>query len=458
MLCSEMDGVNTEAIKALVLAAGEGSRLRKYAKQKTLHYIAGVPLLGRILQGLKEAGIDSVCIVIGYEGDEIRQEIGENYAGLDVSYVMAQNWEKGNLHSFLVAKGIFEKDFILCMGDHVFDSQIVKNLINVNLNGALALAVDRVGYAFDDTKVLEHEEMILDIGKHINPSNCVDTGFFFCSPKIFSYAKMAVKQGASELADCVRLAAQNGDAQVLDISGHYWVDVDTKKDTERAKRLLAKHSQKKRGASDFIAYYVNRPIENAIIHHISDSRITPNQITILANVLAYLVTALFLFGHLLAGSILTFIVGVIDGLDGKLARIRGHTTKLGRMEHLFDLLFEFSWLIALAIFLSQSGGSLPLVLVTSSITLIAFYRFCYDQFSRTMGVSLDVYGRFERAFRRVAGRRNIYNVYILIGVLLGTPLYSLIGILFHSALTAVVYASRAAIHLHAIDKKEQSSS
>ena len=452
-----MDGVNSEAKQALVLAAGEGSRLRKYAKQKAIHHIAGVPLLGRILQGLKEAGINSVYIVIGYKGDDIRQEIGENFSGLDVRYVIAQNWEKGNLHSFLAAKGIFKEDFILCMCDHIFDSQIVRDLIDVNHNSSLVLAIDRVGYAFDDTKVLEHEGMILDIGKHINPSNCVDTGFFFCSPKIFSYAEMAVKQGASELADCIRLATQNGDAQVLDVSGHYWVDVDNKKDIERAKRLLVKHSQKKRGASDFVAHYVNKPIENAIIHRISDSRITPNQITILANVLAYLVTALFLFGHLFIGSILTFIVGLIDGLDGKLARIRGHTTKLGRMEHSFDLLFEFSWLIALAVFLSQSGGSLPLILVASSITLIAFYRFCYDQFSRTTGVSLDVYGRFERAFRRIAGRRNIYNVYILIGVLLGTPLYSLIGILFHSALTAVVYASRAAIHMHAIDKKEQSS-
>jgi phosphatidylglycerophosphate synthase len=268
---------------------------------------------------------------------------------------------------------------------------------------------------------------------------------------------MVVKQGASELADCIRLAAQNGDAHVLDVSGHYWVDIDTKEDLERAKRLLAEHSQKKRGASDFVAHYVNRPIENAIVSRISDSRITPNQITILTNVVAYLVTALFLFGHLLIGAILMFIVGVIDGLDGKLARIRGRTTKLGRMEHLFDLLFEFSWLIALAVFLSQSGGSLPLVLVASSITFIAFYRFCYDQFSRTTGISLDVYGRFERAFRRVAGRRNIYNIYILIGVLFGMPLYSLIGILFHSALTAVAYASRAAIHMHAIDKKEQSN-
>jgi choline kinase len=72
-----LEGVADKSVEALVLAAGEGSRLRKYAKQKTLYRIAGVPLLGRILQGLKEAGINSVYIVIGYEGDEIRQEIGE---------------------------------------------------------------------------------------------------------------------------------------------------------------------------------------------------------------------------------------------------------------------------------------------------------------------------------------------------------------------------------------------
>ena len=79
-----MVGVS-ETNQALVLAAGEGSRLREYKKQKATHYIAGVPLIGRILQGLKEAGIKSVYIVIGYEGDNIRQEIGKNYLGLDVS-------------------------------------------------------------------------------------------------------------------------------------------------------------------------------------------------------------------------------------------------------------------------------------------------------------------------------------------------------------------------------------
>jgi len=111
-------------------------------------------------------------------------------------------------------------------------------------------------------------------------------------------------------------------------------------------------------------------------------------------------------------------VGILDGLDGKLARIRGQETMLGRMEHPFDMLYEFSWLVALALFLSRTQGPLPLELCIFSLVFIAFYRFCYDQFSRTMKVSLDIYGPFERTFRRIAGRRNIYNIYIFFGVLL----------------------------------------
>lgn len=449
-----MNETHDRSPNALILAAGQGNRIKEVCKVKPLLNVAGIPLLGRVLRGLKEAGIRNAYIVIGYKGEVIREHIGENYAGLNIHFIVAKDWEKGNLYSFLSSKGFCEQDFILCMADHIFDPEIVKDILNVNLKGILALAIDRVSYAPDDTKVRERNGRIVNIGKTINPWNCVDTGFFLCSPRIFEYAETTAAQGASELADCIRFTVRNEDAHVVDVSGHLWVDVDTQEDLKRAKRLLAQHSQKKRGASDFVAHYFNRPIENAIIYQIADSRITPNQLTIATNVLAYLVTALFVFGYLFIGSILTFVVGIIDGLDGKLARLQGRTTKLGLMEHQFDLLFEFSWLISLGVFLSQNQGPLPLTVVAISVTLISFYRFCYDRFSRATGVSLDVYGRFERVFRRIAGRRNIYNVYILIGVLLGAPLYSLIGIMFHSALTATVYAYRAAINLHAIDKEK----
>lgn len=442
---------------ALVLAAGQGNRLQRICKVKPLLNVAGVPLLGRVLRGLRDAGIRNVYVVIGHEGEAIRERIGEKYAGLNVHFIVAKDWRKGNLHSFLAAKGLLERNFILCMTDHIFDLEIVKTLMKADLKGVLVLAVDRTECSPDDTKVSEDGGKIVDIGKDIKSWNCVDTGFFLCSGGIFKYAEMAAEQGASELAECVLLAAQNGEAYVVDVSGCLWVDVDTEEDLQRAKKLLAELSQKRRGASDFVAHYFNRPIENAIVRRVADySWITPNRLTIATNVLAYVVTALFFTGHLLIGAVLAFVVGVMDGLDGKLARVRGQATRLGRMEHPFDLLFEFSWLLAIGLFLSRTESSLPLILVAFSITFISFYRFCYDQFSRVTGVSLDVYGRFERAFRRIAGRRNIYNVYILTGVLLGVPLYSLAGILFHSALTAIVYAYRAGLHLHNIDKIQTS--
>jgi Predicted sugar nucleotidyltransferases len=444
-------------VKALILAAGQGSRLGNLTrlKPKGLLRVAGDPLLGRILRGLKKAGVQETWIVVGYKADMIREQIGENYAGLNIQFIEAKRWKKGNLYSLLAAQGIFHENFLLCMCDHIFDHEIPNTLINNKSEKALVLAIERV--AEEDTKVLERKGKIFDIGKKINQSNvAIDTGFFLCSPEIFEYAQEAAKQGAVELADCVRIAAQNGDTQVVDVSGHLWMDIDTRQDLARARRLLAEHSQKKRGASDFFAHYINRPIENAVLYRISDWMfITPNRLTIATNVLAWFVTYLFFSGHLAFASILTFMVGILDGLDGKLARIRGKETKLGRMEHPFDMLYEFSWLVALALFLSRTQGLLPLELCMFSLVFIAFYRFCYDQFSRTMKVSLDIYGPFERTFRRIAGRRNIYNIYIFFGVLFDVPLFSLYAITFHSALTAAVYSYRASVHMHDSDKKEQ---
>jgi len=214
--------------------------------------------------------------------------------------------------------------------------------------------------------------------------------------------------------------------------------------------------EKEKGASDLLAHYVHRPIENRIVLYLMRTRVTPNQITLLTNVVAYFVAALYLSGFLLPGSILSFLVGLMDGLDGKLARAKKLTTKLGKMEHAFDLLFEFSWLVALSLFLyNSSGEALPLIFCMFSILFISFYRYCYDTFSRTMNMSLDVYGDFERAFRRVAGRRNLYNIHILVGVLMGVPSYSLMSITVHAGLTALIYAWRTAKHLHAADRALQ---
>ena len=229
----------------------------------------------------------------------------------------------------------------------------------------------------------------------------------------------------------------------------YWLKIETQDDVRRAEQILIDSAEK--DPSDLMAKFVHRPVENWAVARLAHTPITPNQITLIVNILAYLATALFATGHLLVASLLTFLVGVTDGLDGKLARLKGMVSKVGSLEHSFDLLFEFSWILALGVYLSQSEGTTPLLLAASIVTLVAFYRAVYDRFGQAAGMSLDVYSSFENYFRRVAGRRNLFNIHILVFVLMGRPLWALYTIFAHAGLTALVYSVRAWSHLRRLD-------
>ncbi|MEE8182697.1 MAG: sugar phosphate nucleotidyltransferase, partial [Thermoplasmata archaeon] len=402
---------------------------------KPLVRLLGLSLIERVILTARQQGIDKFTVVIGYLGDRIREKLGNGSRyGVEIDYIENREWQKGNGISVLLAKDSLKEKFVLLMADHIFDGCILRELVDRDADHSVTLAVDKRKPLPGDTKVLEKDGKVIDIGKDLEESNCIDTGMFLCTPKIFSYLEETLDEGRTELADAIASAASTGDVEVFDISEienydpkmrkniqPWWIDIDTKKDLERAKMTIVESASK--NPSDALAYYIHKPIENRLVAMISDYRITPNQLTIIANILAYTVTALFFLGYLLPASILTFVVGIVDGLDGKLARVKLMTSKLGSLEHSFDLLFEFSWFIALSWFLFNSTQSAtPLILCIFIILFVAFYRHIYDQFGKAMGRSLDDSGDFERIFRRVAGRRNLYNIPILVSILFAVPL------------------------------------
>ncbi len=461
-------------MKALILAAGDGDRMGSFTndKPKTLVKLLGISLIERVILTAKQAGINEFLIVCGYLGEILKSALGNGERlGVKINYIDNEDWQKENGYSVSKAVDFLDEKFILLMSDHIFDSRILSELINHDAESSIVLAVDRKEPSEGDTKVLETGGRIIDIGKDIEKSNCIDTGIFLCSPKIFSYLEKTLEEGRAELSDCINEAAKNRDAEIFDITQinsyaskmrkeiePWWVDIDTEKDLTKAKEMIIENASK--NPSDALAHYIHKPIENKLVAILSTSNITPNQLTIIVNVLAYTVTALFLVGYLLPASILSFVVGIADGLDGKLARVKLKTSKLGSLEHSFDLLFEFSWFIALSWFLFRATQTvIPLILCIFIILFIAFYRHVYDQFRRASGRSLDDSGDFERKFKRIAGRRNLYNIPILIGVLL-IPIYSLTALVYslifislHSGITAIVYSVRAIKHLYVIDKQ-----
>ena len=119
-----------------------------------------------------------------------------------------------------------------------------------------------------------------------------------------------------------------------------------------AERVILDSAQN--GTLDLPAY-IHAPIETAIISRLCKTRITPNQITIAGFIIGCSATAAFVLGRVGMGLLAALIFGIVDGLDGKLSRVKIETTERGKWEHHLDYLIENSWWLAIAFHLWKSG-------------------------------------------------------------------------------------------------------
>src|SRR5437867_448795 len=158
------------------------------------------------------------------------------------------------------------------------------------------------------------------------------------------------------------------------------------------------------------------------LFRISVERRSPNQITLGTGILGLGVTLLYAYGYLWAGALLALLVGILDGVDGKLARLKVQMTKTGKNEHLLDYFVEMSWWGALAHHFHTTGQ-----VRYAYVIWLAFFasdsveRVAKWFVKRRVGRSIDDVSRFDRLVRRVAGRRNIYTWLFTISLLIGAP-------------------------------------
>jgi glucose-1-phosphate thymidylyltransferase len=112
----------TGAPKGLVLAGGEGTRLRplSFAMPKQLVPVANRPVLLHALDDLRAAGVTDVGMVVGDRGAQIRAVVGDGAAlGLRITYLV-QDRPLGLAHCVRVARDFLgADDFVMYLGDNV---------------------------------------------------------------------------------------------------------------------------------------------------------------------------------------------------------------------------------------------------------------------------------------------------------------------------------------------------
>jgi 1L-myo-inositol 1-phosphate cytidylyltransferase / CDP-L-myo-inositol myo-inositolphosphotransferase len=280
-----------------------------------------------------------------------------------------------------------------------------------------------------------------------------------CGPAVLEYDWAAAQSDVFE--ESLRTGLEHRTLAALDVSAQpsyyvsthrklkpFWFPAPSLANRKVAKRVLL--DSIKKGPPDIPAWF-HAPIETFLVSCLCKTPITPNQLTLFCNVVAWTVTILLATGHLAWGVGLALVVGILDGLDGKQARIKLETSKAGKLEHFFDALFENSWWLALAWHLSVSG-KLPdafsyLALLIGAEVLNALAR---ASIVRYYGKSISELGRFDRIFRLVGGRRNIYVWILALGLILGTVAGAFKLIAWWEAVTAAVHLARATWALWAL--------
>jgi choline kinase len=227
---------------AIILAAGQGTRLRSREQYKPLCPVGGIPLIDRAIMGLAQAGIGRVIAVTGYGAEQVEAHLRARSWPAQVETVRTADWRLPNGVSARAAAALLSDEAaLLVMCDHLVDPALYGRVAQAGAGGGLRLAVDyRLGHPWVDsadvTCVLTEGERIAAIGKGLTPHDAYDTGVFAVGAPFFS-ALAALE--APSLSDAVRLLAQAGAAETVDAGDLDWIDVDDADALEKAERAVA---------------------------------------------------------------------------------------------------------------------------------------------------------------------------------------------------------------------------
>lgn len=133
-------------MKAVILAAGEGRRLKPLTnlRPKPMIPIANRPLLEHVVTAVAEVDIDDIVLVVGYKRERIQTHFGDG-DDWDVSIEYAvQEKQLGTGHAILQAEPFVEEEFLVLNGDCIIDSRLVERLIEgYGRTEGIAIAVTR---------------------------------------------------------------------------------------------------------------------------------------------------------------------------------------------------------------------------------------------------------------------------------------------------------------------------
>ncbi|MGH7981780.1 MAG: sugar phosphate nucleotidyltransferase [Candidatus Udaeobacter sp.] len=226
---------NEKINKAVVLAAGRGTRMRELTADlpKPMIEVRGKPVLQHIVEGLRDAGIRKFLIVVGYRADAVRNFLGDGSRYKTAIQYAMQIVQDGTGRVVDLARDFAgDAAFVLSYGDILVDSANYKRVVDLPDNVDAIITVKRGEDVTKGGAVFLNGEMnLVDLREKPQPGEAAspwyNAGLYAFRPSIFEFiAKLKPSpRGEYELTDAIRDLAHSGrKVQALELTGE-WADV-----------------------------------------------------------------------------------------------------------------------------------------------------------------------------------------------------------------------------------------
>lgn len=221
-----------KSLKAIILAAGPGKRLRPltHTGPKHLLPIAGKPVIEYAIEALRNAGIQDIGVVVGYMKEHMMDYLqdGANFH-VRTTYI-EQTEQKGIAHAIQCAKDyIADEPFVVYLGDNMLRDDLGDYMDAFKTSKADAMVLlaqipepERFGVA-----VIKEDRIIRLVEKPKEPiSDLALVGIYFLKPIIFEAISTITPswRGELEITDAIQYLIEKGYKVEYKIISGWWAD------------------------------------------------------------------------------------------------------------------------------------------------------------------------------------------------------------------------------------------
>ena len=220
-------------MKGLILSGGKGTRLYPltYTRAKQLIPVANKPVLARVIEAIRDAGVREVGIVVGHTASEIKDALGDGSQwDVELAYI-PQDSPDGLAHAVKISREFLgDSPFVMFLGDNVIEggiSSLIRDFADNSWNSQIVLKEVDNPSAYGVAKMRADGSIEALIEKPQSPpSNLALVGIYMFDRHIFA-AVDAIEpsaRGEYEITDAIQWLIDNGYTVYPHVHKGWWID------------------------------------------------------------------------------------------------------------------------------------------------------------------------------------------------------------------------------------------